>query len=71
MRLATIVVLAFAALSVSCSSDKPSAVAATPPEPQKTFIDPQLQALEKAKAVQGVVDQQKKDADKKLEDAGG
>jgi hypothetical protein len=46
-------------------------VAAAPPEPQKTVLDPQLQALEKAKAEQAVIDQQKKETDKKIDDAGG
>jgi hypothetical protein len=70
MRLATIVVIALCALSASCSGDKPP-VAAAPPEPQKTVLDPQLQALEKAKAEQAVIDQQKKETDKKIDDAGG
>jgi hypothetical protein len=36
-----------------------------------TVFDAQLKALDKAKAVQGVVDKQKADADKKLDDQGG
>ena len=73
MRLSTIPLLAAIALCVSCSESKapPPSAAQTPPPAQKTVIDDQLKALEKAKAVQGTVDQQKKDTDKKIEDAGG
>jgi hypothetical protein len=73
MRAATISLLATAALCVSCSESKapPSTAAQTPAPAQQTVIDDQLKALEKAKAVQGTVDQQKKDTDKKIEDAGG
>jgi hypothetical protein len=75
MRFATISILALAALSASCSSSPPPAatepVAQKPPERQKTVIDEQLKAIDKAKAVQDTVDQQKKDMDKKLEEAGG
>lgn len=54
------------------SGDKPAATAAeTPPPPQKTVIDTQLKALDKAKAVQGVVDDQKDKTDQALQDAGG
>ena len=48
---------------------KPAAQAAT--APQKTVLDPQLKALQKAKDVQNVVDDQKKKQDKALEDNGG
>ena len=53
--------------------DKPAAApaAAPPPPPQKTVIDTQLKALDKAKAVQGVVDDQKDKTDEALKDAGG
>ncbi|MBS0584135.1 MAG: hypothetical protein JSS42_13640 [Proteobacteria bacterium] len=76
MRIATLPILALAAISVSCSRSvpPPAPVAAQPAKPaerQKTVIDAQLKALDKAKAVQDTVDQQKKDMDKKLEDAGG
>lgn len=73
MRLATIPMLALATLSVSCSSSPPPEQAAAPAkkEKEKTVIDAQLKAIDKAKAVQETVDQQKKDMDKKLEDAGG
>ncbi|HZX90634.1 MAG TPA: hypothetical protein VFE67_08330 [Rudaea sp.] len=61
----------------ACSHSKEPAVSeATPPtQPaQKTVFDTQLKALDKAKAVQGVVDQQKVDADRKVkeqEEGGG
>jgi hypothetical protein len=74
MRAATIPLLAAAALCVSCSESNapPQPTAAqTPPPAQQTVIDDQLKALEKAEAVQGTVDQQKKDTDKKIDDAGG
>jgi hypothetical protein len=67
MRIATIPVLIFALLSVSCSQTPPP----PPPAKQPTVFDAQLKALDKAKAVQDIVDKQKKDMDKKLEDAGG
>jgi hypothetical protein len=53
-------------LSVSCS-----AAVAPPPAPSKTVIDSQLKALDKAKAVQQTVDQQKIDTDRKIEAAEG
>lgn len=71
MRIATISILALAALSVSCSSSPPPEETAAQAKKQKTVIDAQLKAIDKAKAVQDTVDQQKKDTDKKLEDAGG
>ncbi|MFT3790815.1 MAG: hypothetical protein QM741_07005 [Rudaea sp.] len=67
-------ILTLAVLCVSCSRDTPppaSTAQTQPAERQKTVIDAQLKALDKAKAVQDTVDQQKKDMDKKLEDAGG
>lgn len=71
MRFAKIVLLSLVALSASCADQTPPPAVAAQPDAQKTVIDAQLKALEKAKAVQGTVDQQKKDADKKIEDAGG
>lgn len=77
MRIATISILFFAVLSVSCSKSPPPEATAQeaaqkkPPQKQQTVIDAQLKALDKAKAVQGTLDQQKKDMDKKLEDSGG
>lgn len=54
----------------ACSSDAPTTPTADPPA-QKTVIDTQLKALQKAKDVQNVVDDQKKKTDKALEDQGG
>ncbi|MDR3386631.1 MAG: hypothetical protein P4L92_06215 [Rudaea sp.] len=72
MRIAFLLIIASSALG-ACSSDKPPPQAQTqaPQPPGKTVFDTQLKALDKAKAVQGVVDKQNRDADKKLEDAGG
>jgi len=71
MRIATISILALAALSVSCSSSPLPEETAAQAKKQKTVIDAQLKAIDKAKAVQDTVDQQKKDTDKKIEDQGG
>lgn len=76
MRIATISTLFFAVLSVSCSRSEPPAATVQaaqkkPTQKQPTVIDAELKALDKAKAVQGTLDQQKKDMDKKLEDSGG
>lgn len=70
MRLATISTLVLCVLSVSCSHSAPPPAAA-PAQRQKTVIDTQLEAIDKAKAVQDTVDQQKKAMDKKLDEAGG
>lgn len=58
--------LALAACSKAKQPDPPP-----PPPPQKTVFDTQLKALQKAKDVQNVVDDQKKKQDKQLEDNGG
>lgn len=63
--------LALAALLLlaACGKDKP----APPPQPEpprKTVIDTQLKALEKAKTVEGTVEQQKQDIDKKVDQDG-
>ena len=56
------------AIALLCSAC--SAAVAPPPEPPKTtVIDAQLKALDKAKAVQQTVDQQKIDTDKKIDEA--
>lgn len=61
----------FAACALcACSTDAPPPKAADQPA-QKTVIDTQLKALQKAKDVQNVVDDQKKRTDKSLEDQGG
>ena len=71
MRIATISILAFALLSVSCSSSAPpppaQAAQKAPPEKQKTVIDEQLKAIDKAKAVQDVMDQRTKTLDEQME----
>lgn len=59
---------AFVALSACSGSDKP----ATPPPPAApapTVIDTQLQALQRAKAVQDQVDAHKQATDAKLREA--
>jgi len=63
-------------LALAACSKEPAVSETTPPSQPagKTVFDTQLKALDKAKAVQGVVDQQKADADKKLkeqEEGGG
>ena len=71
MRIPIFLVAAVLTLA-ACSSDKTPPPQVQAPQPaQKTVFDTQLKALDKAKAVQKTVDQQKVDADKKLEDAGG
>lgn len=65
MRLAILPLVAILALSAACSQTPPPQPAAK----QKTVFDDQLKALDKAKAVQQTVDQQKKDMDKRLEQA--
>lgn len=71
MRIATLSILALAALSVSCSrSEPPHAPVAAQPKPaerQKTVIDEQLKAIDKAKAVQETMDQRTKTVDDQLE----
>lgn len=58
--------VALAACSKSKQPDPPP-----PPPAQKTIIDAQLKALQRAKDVQNVVDDQKKKSDKQLDDNGG
>ncbi len=69
LALATTVV----ALSACSGSDKSAAPPPPPPAtaPTATVIDPQLQALQRAKAVQGQVDAQKAATDAKLREAEG
>ena len=73
MRISASVLLCVALALVSCSRnrdpvDSEAALAKQPA--QKTVYDTQLRALQKAKDVQQTVDQQKKDLDQKLKDAG-
>ena len=58
-------IFAVALVCAGCSA----AVAPPPEPPKKTVIDAQLKAIEKAKAVQQTVDQQKIDTDKKIDEA--
>jgi hypothetical protein len=55
----------------ACSTDAPPPPKTADQPAQKTVIDTQLKALQKAKDVQNVVDDQKKKTDKALEDQGG
>ena len=73
MKLTSLSIFGCACLLGACSSEPPplANTAAQPTPAQKTVFDAQLKALDKAKAVQGVVDKQKADTDKKLEDEGG
>ena len=66
MRPAILPLAALVALSAACSQ---TAAPPPPPQKQKTVWDDQLKALDKAKGVQQTVDQQKKEADKRLEQA--
>jgi hypothetical protein len=63
------------AVALTACSKGQQAAEPDPPPPQtpaqKTVLDTQLKALQKAKDVQKTVDQQKADMDKKLEDQGG
>jgi uncharacterized lipoprotein YajG len=65
---ALVLVVTLLALAGCAGDDKP--VAQTPPK-QTTVIDPQLKALERAKAVQDQVDAQKAATDAKLREAEG
>jgi PBP1b-binding outer membrane lipoprotein LpoB len=70
--LLAVATLAFALAACSRNKAPEEAAAQAAPQPaQKTVFDTQLKALDKAKAVQGVVDQQKVEADKKVKDEEG
>jgi hypothetical protein len=74
MKLFALAVVTLAFALAACSRSKAPEVAAAQSAPQpaeKTVFDTQLKALDKAKAVQGVVDQQKVDADKKVKEQEG
>jgi outer membrane biosynthesis protein TonB len=72
MRFVKLLLFVFVALSASCSDEPPPPAAKDkPPVHQPSVFDTQLKALDKAKSVQDTVDKQKRDADKKMEDAGG
>ena len=67
---AAVLALALAACSGKSTDDQTTTGPMTAPA-QKTVIDTQLKALQKAKDVQKTVDQQKAELDKKVEDSGG
>ncbi|MEP6484600.1 MAG: hypothetical protein ABJB01_09120 [Rudaea sp.] len=71
MTSASLITLTLVCALTACSSDAPPPPKSADRPPQKTVIDTQLKALQKAKDVQNVVDDQKKKADKQLEDQGG
>ena len=74
MKFATLPLAALVLALGACSGKKaadPDVAPSPPPPPQKTVFDTQLKALDRAKAVQGVVDQQNAEADKRLKDEGG
>ncbi|WP_386067976.1 hypothetical protein ACFJIW_00140 [Tahibacter sp. UC22_41] len=58
-------------LLAACTTDDKPAAQTSPPPRQPTVVDPQLQALQRAKAVQDTVDAQKAATDAKLREAEG
>lgn len=70
MKISTLLIMSPLLALAACSSKAPppAEAQAPPPPPQKTVFDTQLKALDKAKAVQGVVDQQKTEADRKTKE---
>ncbi|MEO8672007.1 MAG: hypothetical protein ABI411_11885 [Tahibacter sp.] len=71
MRHLSTTVAACLLLAACGGSDKSASTTTAPPPPQKTVIDTQLKALEKAKAMQETVNKQAEDEKKKIDDAGG
>ena len=74
MRAVAAAIAAFAIALAGCSRSKAPAeaeVAPSPPPPQKTVIDTQLKALQKAKDVQKTVDGQKRDMEQEVKDQEG
>jgi ubiquinone/menaquinone biosynthesis C-methylase UbiE len=73
--LRALVLAAGTAVLAACAGSADDAAkneqAAQPTAAQKTVIDAQLKALEKAKGVQKTVDDQKQATDKAVDDAGG
>jgi PBP1b-binding outer membrane lipoprotein LpoB len=65
--------LAAIAVLAGCSgapdADAPAASASA--TPQKTVFDPQLKALDKARGVQKILDQDKAHTDQAIKDSGG
>jgi hypothetical protein len=68
----TLAIAAILALS-ACSSGGDDAAKATAQAAtaQKTVLDPQLKALQKAKDVQKTIDADKQNTDKAIDDSGG
>jgi ABC-type transporter MlaC component len=68
----TLLIAAILALP-ACSSggDDASKAAAQAAPPQKTVLDPQLKALQKAKDVQKTIDADKQKTDQAIDDSGG
>jgi len=75
MRTTTAAIAAALLLAACHGDDKPveprSEPAAAEQRAQKTFLDTQKRALDKAKAVQGTVDDAAAKRDQELKDAGG
>jgi hypothetical protein len=76
MKLFHILSAGFAIAMCSCSADKPpppTAAAAQPgqPLPNSNVFSSDIRALQKAKDVQNVVNDQQKASEKKLNDEGG
>jgi hypothetical protein len=71
MRIRILLAATVLALAACSSSKAPPPPPPAPTPPEKTVFDTQLKALQRAKDVQKTVDQQKADADKKLQDEGG
>jgi hypothetical protein len=67
----SILLIAVLFVLAGCAGDDKPVASAAPPPPQKTAIDPQLEALKRAKAVQDQVDAQKAATDAKLREAEG
>ena len=69
MRIARLSILVLATLSVSCARETPSAPAAQakPAEPQKTAIDAQLKAIDKAKGVEAQLQKEKEQQDRAID----
>ena len=63
--------LVLALLLTACTGTETPPPKAAASAPEKTVLDDQQKAIEKARAVQGVIDEHTKKADDPLKDAGG
>lgn len=70
MRLIVLALLSMSVLS-ACGSDAPPPPPPPPAAPAPTVLDDQLKAIDKAKAVEQQLMDEKAKQDKALEDAGG